>query len=153
VAFSTHARALISGDGEGLLVAADHFEAIGALVHAAEAAAEASIAMRDAAKPARATAAATRAAALVARCPGVRTPVLDRATGPPNLTRREHEVALLAGRGLSSSQIAARLVVSRRTVEGHLARAYQKLGVRRRSELVAVLTPHSGQLPPTQPRR
>ncbi len=153
VAFSTHARALISGDGEGLLVAADHFEAIGALVHAAEAAAEASIAMRDAAKPARATAAATRAAALVARCPGVRTPVLDRATGPPNLTRREHEVALLAGRGLSSSQIAARLVVSRRTVEGHLARAYQKLGVRRRSELVAVLTSHSGQLAPTQPRR
>ncbi len=144
-AFSVHARSLISGDGDGLLVAADHFEAIGALVHAAEAATEASIALREAGKPARGAAAAARAAALVARCPGVRTPVLERATGLSELTRREQEVALLAVKGLSSSQIAARLVLSRRTVEGHLARAYQKLGVRRRAELAAVLAAQAGQ--------
>ncbi len=138
-AFVVHARSLVSADGEGLLAAADHFESIGALVHAAEAATEASIALREAARPARAAAATARASALTARCPGVRTPVLGQGMGLPDLTRREHEVALLAAKGLSSSQIAERLVLSRRTVEGHLARAYQKLGVRRRAELVEIL--------------
>ena len=52
-----------------------------------------------------------------------------------DLTRREREVAELAARDLSSREIAEQLVLSARTVENHLQRAYEKLGVRGRGEL------------------
>ncbi len=55
------------------------------------------------------------------------------------LTRREREIAVLAASGLSSRQIAERLVVSVRTVDNHLQRAYRKLGVTRRQDLAQVL--------------
>ncbi|MFZ0873926.1 MAG: helix-turn-helix transcriptional regulator [Pseudonocardiaceae bacterium] len=47
-------------------------------------------------------------------------------------------VALAAG-GLSNRQIADRLIVSVRTVEGHLYRACGKLGATDRTELAALL--------------
>ncbi len=53
----------------------------------------------------------------------------------PLLSKREAEVAGLAGGGLSDREIAARLVVSVRTVESHLASAYRKLGIASRAEL------------------
>ena len=58
------------------------------------------------------------------------------------LTRkpREREVALLAAGGLSSAEIATRLVVSVRTVDNHLQRAYGQLGIASRQELGDVLT-------------
>ena len=55
------------------------------------------------------------------------------------LSRREREVALLAGQGLSSKDIAAQLFLSVRTVDNHLQRAYTKLGVTSRAELVTAL--------------
>ena len=63
------------------------------------------------------------------------------ATGsePGALTKREQEVATLAARGLTSRDIAETLVVSTRTVENHLQRAYEKLGVRSRVELADAL--------------
>jgi DNA-binding CsgD family transcriptional regulator len=48
-------------------------------------------------------------------------------------------VATLASQGLSSREIADALFVSPRTVENHLQRAYEKLGVRGRSELADAL--------------
>jgi len=51
------------------------------------------------------------------------------------LTRRELEIAQLAGRGLSNSEIATRLFLSVRTVESHVLQARVKLGASRRSEL------------------
>ena len=51
------------------------------------------------------------------------------------MTRREREVAELAARGATSRDIAEKLFVSSRTVENHLQRAYEKLGVRGRAEL------------------
>ena len=48
-------------------------------------------------------------------------------------------MARLAAEGLSSREIASRLVVSARTVENHLQRAYEKLGVGGRDELAAAL--------------
>jgi len=57
-----------------------------------------------------------------------------------SLSRRERDVAELAVTGLSSREIAARLGVSVRTVDNLLQRAYQKLGVRGRSELAARLS-------------
>jgi DNA-binding NarL/FixJ family response regulator len=50
------------------------------------------------------------------------------------LTRREREILDLLSDGLPAGMIAARLFVSRRTVESHLASAYRKLGVHGRIE-------------------
>jgi DNA-binding CsgD family transcriptional regulator len=59
------------------------------------------------------------------------------------LTFREREVALLAAAGLSSRQIADRLVISSRTVDNHLQRVYRKLGVSSREALALRIRPGS----------
>ena len=51
------------------------------------------------------------------------------------LTPREHQVARLAARGLSASEIARHLHISERTVESHLANTYSKLGIHSRAAL------------------
>ena len=66
----------------------------------------------------------------------VPAPALD---GLP-LTRREHEIALLATSGLTSKAIASSLHLSVRTVNNHLARAYTKAGISSRAELAAIMT-------------
>ncbi|MGH3783478.1 MAG: response regulator transcription factor, partial [Pseudonocardiaceae bacterium] len=72
-------------------------------------------------------------------CEGARTPALAALAAPVSLTQREREIVTLAAGGLSNRQIAERLVVSVRTVEGHLYRACAKLGAADRTELAAVL--------------
>jgi non-specific serine/threonine protein kinase len=59
----------------------------------------------------------------------------DRTARPTSLTRRESEIAELLVEGLSSAQIAARLVLSTRTVEGHIQRMLHKLNFRSRSQI------------------
>ncbi len=56
-----------------------------------------------------------------------------------HLTRREQDIVELAVQGLTDREIAQRLMVSVRTVEGHLYRTYVKLGVRSRDELSSAL--------------
>ena len=57
---------------------------------------------------------------------------------PPSsgaLTPTEQRVAELVAQGLQTKQVAGRLFVSPKTVEGHLSRIYGKLGVSSRTEL------------------
>nr|WP_244904912.1 AAA family ATPase [Streptomyces prasinopilosus] len=62
-------------------------------------------------------------------------------TGPAALTDSERRVAGLAAEGRTNAEIAALLHLARRTVETHLTACYRKLGIRRRTELTAVLPP------------
>ncbi len=55
------------------------------------------------------------------------------------LTKRERQIAELAKTGLTSKEIAARLMLSSRTVDDHLAHVYRKLGVSTRTALANVL--------------
>jgi DNA-binding CsgD family transcriptional regulator len=64
------------------------------------------------------------------------------------LTEAEARVAKLAAAGRTNREIADALFMSVRTVEGHLSRAYAKLGVRSRTELALYIdaieqSPHS----------
>ena len=56
------------------------------------------------------------------------------------ITDREREIAFMAVSGLTSREIAGRLVVSQRTVSNHLQHIYDKLGVRSREALRGVMT-------------
>jgi len=54
------------------------------------------------------------------------------------LTAREREVLQLIVEGKTGREIAATLVISEKTVEGHLTRIMGKLGARNRAELVSL---------------
>jgi DNA-binding NarL/FixJ family response regulator len=53
------------------------------------------------------------------------------------LSAREREIAALAASGQSNLEIARRLSITHKTVEKHLASAYQKLGIASRAQLGA----------------
>jgi len=78
----------------------------------------------------------------------------SKATGGPAqlpLTSREQEVATCVARGWTNDQIAAALVVSRRTVESHISHILGKLEFATRSQL-AVWTTQHGLTEPHRPR-
>ena len=55
---------------------------------------------------------------------------------PDDLTGREREIAILIAQGKSNGEIADELVVSKRTVEKHIANILSKLGVTGRTQIV-----------------
>jgi DNA-binding CsgD family transcriptional regulator len=119
-------------DAGALEAIGDELAALGAAGWAVEA-----WALTVRAAPARAPVLRTRGEAALAGT-GFASPLAralaDRTDGP-NLTPREAEIASLVSLGLSNREIADRLVVSVRTVENHLHRAFAKLGVASRREL------------------
>jgi DNA-binding NarL/FixJ family response regulator len=58
---------------------------------------------------------------------------VPRVAAPCGLTARQIEVLRLVAQGLSNPQIAARLVVSRRTAERHVQDIYARIGVSSRA--------------------
>ncbi len=64
------------------------------------------------------------------------------------LTERELKILQLAGRGLTNKAIAARLKISPRTVQNHLANIFRKLQASSRTEAV-MRAVTAGWLPPT----
>ena len=138
-ACATHARAAASEDLSVYDDAIEQLAAMESLVLAAEACLEAAELHRRGGTLRVATALAVRSAQLVEAAGGAATPGLQRGGGAEPLTSREREVALLAAGGLASKDIAARLVVSRRTVDSHLDRVYRKLGITGRTQLLDAL--------------
>lgn len=56
---------------------------------------------------------------------------------PSPLIRREKEVAVLVGRGLTNRQIVSELVISERTVDHHVAKILKKLDLHSREQVTA----------------
>jgi DNA-binding CsgD family transcriptional regulator len=70
---------------------------------------------------------------------GVRCLLQRRAAAPASLalSPRQGEIALLVATGRTNRSIARSLGISEWTVNSHLRRIYEKLGVRSRAEMVA----------------
>ena len=135
-----HIAALARGKAADLGLAGEELEACGCLLTAAEAMYSAADSYRSSGDSRHAGAWSRRAAALAAQCEGARTPGLTRVEGPTPLTKREREIALMAGDGLSSREISEQLFLSIRTVDNHLSRVYEKLGISSRAELTDALS-------------
>jgi DNA-binding NarL/FixJ family response regulator len=110
--------------------------AIGADAYAMEAAVDAAREFVAQGRMDSARRAAARARALHDPDQGAPFPTIDGLdTIATELTRREAQIAALAGRGLTNQQIAEELVLSVRTVETYVYRAMRKRGVSTRTEL------------------
>jgi DNA-binding NarL/FixJ family response regulator len=66
-----------------------------------------------------------------------RGPQAATRANPAGLTERQVEILRLLAEGLTNAEIAARLVVSVRTVDHHVSAVLQKLGVSTRREAAA----------------
>ena len=134
-----HVDGLGGGDPDRLDAASKAFEGLGAMLFAAEAAADAGRAARRSGEARRSTRLFQRAVELASTCEGARTPGLLMPDELTPLTAREREVASLAADGLSSDAIAKRLFLSVRTVDNHMQHVYQKLGIASRRDLPEVM--------------
>ena len=138
-----HGRALAAGDAGALDGIAERFGTLGLQLVAAECAAQAAHLHHERGRAGAAAASSMRARRCAEACEGAVTPALALLdTG--GLTKREHEIALLAASGMTSRAIAEHLVVSVRTVDNVLHGVYHKLGVAGRRELGSVVGARAG---------
>lgn len=137
-AVARHAESLLANDGDGLLAASAEYRAIGDRAAAADAAAQAAAVFTRTDHCKRGLYAAALARELADECGGLCTPALRSRVGLP-LSGRQRDVIELVVAGLSNREIADRLVMSVRTVEGHVYRACQRVGAQSREELASIL--------------
>lgn len=133
-----HAEAIITDDGDELDNVASDWEARGMAAHAADAFAAAALAHRRKGARLPGLQSSTRAHWLVSTY-GLHTPATVTGGVPLPLSGREREIATLVANGLTNRQIAEHLVVSVRTVEGHLYRIYKQLGINDREQLIRLM--------------
>lgn len=80
-----------------------------------------------------------RAVAASVSCARGVLPAAELAQRVGQLSRRERDVLRLLREDLSNREMAERLGLSERTVEGHRNNVYRKLAVHNRAQLLAVL--------------
>ena len=139
---AAYTGALAARDSDALDKVSHDFEDMGAVLYAAEASAEAAVMFRRVGMVRRAAAAEQRAARLLDRCEGAATPPVGTITARVHLTPGELDAARQAAAGKANKQIASDMHLSVRTVESHLQRVYEKLGVSGRHELADALADH-----------
>lgn len=138
-AAAAHAAALAAASGDALVDASHLYEEFGDRIAAGDAAAQAVVAYQHAGQRGAAMSASATAHRLAAECEGAKTPALLAASAPAPFTDRQREIITLAAHGLSNKEVADRLAMSVRSVEGHLFRASQRVGANSRDELVSIL--------------
>ncbi|RZU52320.1 AAA ATPase-like protein [Krasilnikovia cinnamomea] len=139
--YADYAEVVLDGDPGRLEQASEEWQARGFGTLALEAAARAAAAYGDTDRRAAARL-GRRVEQLRDECDGFWPAWLPRNVPARGLlTERELEVCTLAAAGLGNTEIAERLVLSVRTVENHLQRSYEKLGVRGRRELRSAVAP------------
>ena len=132
---AAHARGLANHDGDLLDAAADRFADLGAVALAADAAAQAAHEHARKGHRGKEVDSSARAHALASQGE-IRTPAVAAAARPLPISDREREIAMLVAAGWSNREVADRLFVSVRTVEGHLYRIFAKLGIDDRDQLI-----------------
>jgi DNA-binding NarL/FixJ family response regulator len=138
-AAAAHAAALAAKSGDALVDASRRYEAFGDRIAAADAAAQAVVTYEDSGLRGAALSASATAQRLAAECNGAQTPALRAATTSQPFTDRQREIISLAAQGLSNREVADRLTMSTRSVEGHLFRASQRVGANSREQLISIL--------------
>ena len=128
-----------SSDAAGIEQVAAVFERMGRALLAAETFALASTSHRSAGRARESARCAELALAASRSCEGASVPLLAERAAHISLTPRELEIAAMASSGLANRVIAARLVLSERTIESHLYRVFAKLGVTTRDQLASQL--------------
>jgi DNA-binding CsgD family transcriptional regulator len=136
-AVARHTESLATHDGEELLAASNDYLAIGDRATAADVAAQAAVAFTRNQHRKRGLYAAALAKELSDACGGLCTPALRSPASQP-LTGRQREIVEFVVAGLSNREIAERLYMSVRSVEGHVYRACQRVGANSREELAAI---------------
>ena len=139
-AIAAHAHALADRDAHSLDEVAERFSGIGAMALAADAAAQAAREHARAGERAKELESSARAHWLAGKF-GLHSPAIDAATQPLPITDREREIAAMVSAGLSNREIADRLSVSVRTVDGHLYRIFAKLDIQSRDQLARLVRP------------
>ncbi|MFD7169311.1 helix-turn-helix transcriptional regulator [Streptomyces violascens] len=143
-----HIAALAAADGDALWAVAEQFLSVGAQPLAAEALAQAGRAHQAAGQLRSSQAAWARCQELLAGTGGSLPPWAAREAPSEHpvatLTTREREVAVVVAAGLSNREIAAQLFVSVRTVENHLHRIFNKLGISARADVARLLAEQDG---------
>ncbi|HEY3774798.1 MAG TPA: LuxR C-terminal-related transcriptional regulator [Solirubrobacteraceae bacterium] len=135
-AYGRHATARADRAGGALLDVAEEMAEIGALRYAVEAASEAASVFLSQGRHDSARRAAARARELHVPDQGAPLPLIDGLDATAvELTPRQAQLIEFARQGLSNAEIADRLVISVRTVETHLYRGMQKLGISDRHDL------------------
>lgn len=136
-AMAEHAYGIARRDGAFVAAASRRFEELGFPVLAIDAAVDAAELFARNGHGERESEQRLRVNELDAALGHPLTPALVRHRAPLPLTAREREVARLVGAGLSNREIAQRLSVSVRTVEGHVYHACLKLDLPNKRALAA----------------
>jgi ATP/maltotriose-dependent transcriptional regulator MalT len=134
-----HVDALADSNAQELMQASVRFETMGAMLLAAEAAADCAVASARQGDSTAQSALDRQHKLVVEECPAADTPALRAVEIRSRLKHVEWEAAHLAATGLSSREIARELELSVRTIDNRLQSVYGKLLITSRKELTSLM--------------